>query len=297
MKKFRQAPSVDEQEQKKLERKLLDEKVGLYRRSMTTALDKEKKKELRTLIENVSVSGSSPQTTQTEAHLIRKVWWWRYIPGARDVEHPWMLTEDGKVLMEEFSVARDELDWIALRMLRCQQHPAFIYEVAARMLAPKLVPIPWIKLTNDIKLPLIDAFERDNLYLGGVGILTPEAGPISSFWTQEPCDYSFNLLQSDSAIAELFLEWFIRPARQRQGVPSCEPNTGIARRPFSWRPIEYIDLHRFGIVTNDAGASKQRSRARMEVAEALEIPTKKGGRKSALTKALSSISGEGLQIP
>ena len=235
-------------------------------------MDADARSHLKSLVEVSAKRGRKPAATITKEYLQTNVWWWNHIENASNHQNLHAQTEAGKLLVENFEVPPDELEWIDQRMRRCQRSPAYIYEIAVRMLEPKLIPLPWLRLLSEVKLPFIDAFEELNLFVNGISFVTPGVAQTDPFWTSEPCNLSFNLLLGEKILAELFLEWFIRPEKRRRGLDKRKPNQGNTGRLFSWRPIEFLDIQNFKLEPLSTSETSQISKARHEVGKALGIP-------------------------
>ena len=160
-------------------------------------------------------------------------------------------------------------------MLRCQQYPAFVYEIAVRIEKPDLVPIPWLKLTQDIKGPFIDALEPNDPMKGVmriVGNYPPGHEPDEPYWS-DPFYWAnarFNLLFNDTVLTEIFSD-FIRNERLLKGIPAPTANKGRKNRPFSWLPIELMDQKRFQNKALNESERSNVSKACREVAKLLGI--------------------------
>lgn len=236
------------------------------------------RKKLRNLLSKTADRGSQPPNQPASAESLKwfeeHAWWWLWIDPALAMPQN-QLSENAKVLTENFGLDQHLLEWLPLTMLRCQQYPAFVYEIAVRIENPDLIPIPWLKLTQDIKGPFIGAFEP-NAPLKGVmrivGNNPPDYEPDEPYWSQ-PFSWEnarFNLLFNDTALIEIFSE-FIRNERRLNGIPAPTPNKGRKNRPFSWLPIQLMDQRRFQNKTLNESERSNVSKACREVRKLLGI--------------------------
>ena len=253
----------------------------VMRDALKPKLNAEQKGELMSVIERYAQRGVVANFKVKP--LSKTVWWWQYVYGACDLGTLQKLTAEGEEMMRGFELTAEEIGTIKLANPRCYQFPAFVYEMAVRLMKSDLLHVPWIKLSADDQLPFLEILFRPNFL---TGILTD--GPLDEdstehwHWTRPVGNVIFNLLQSDTALLEAFGVTFVRSERRRLKIPSPTSNFGRQNKPFSWSAIEDFDLeHIEKRVLNDSQRSRL-SKATKKVSSLLGIADAKISKKQSV---------------
>jgi len=141
---------------------------------------------------------------------------------------------------------------------QARERSAFLYELGMRISGKYEWDMPWIELTEDQKDQLERRWPEQQEHLiveVGNADRPPRPG-----WTQR-MPISLNLRLNNKTLSAAVLQILDRE-RKALGIPNPPPNSGMKRRPRSWRPIELLDIQRDGVRVLSTAESSQISKVK-----------------------------------